>query len=290
MPHPSRLELELQLGAEVLGPLEEELAEEHRGPLILDQQPDTVRATRRCPFEAPAHARVRGPPDSLHRREVPTEHRTQARVLQPVPRLPDGTAQLEAPLNERRRGGEVACAGVENHQATADENPPPGVLDRAEHVQDLEAQVLALHAVREAIVHKELVAQVTALVIEARSPRPASAPESELRPHEVVGVEEVQLGGVEVELRKGHAEQAHLKPVAAAGLPQAPDAERAAEGDEGRVDAPAAPLSEHSGVAIEVDSPVVRVEPRLPLVREEWAEHVVVGQENALQRAGGLCR
>src|SRR5207245_9972813 len=55
MPHPPRLELELQLGAEVLGPLEEELAEEHRGPLILDQQPDTVRATRRCPFDAPCH-------------------------------------------------------------------------------------------------------------------------------------------------------------------------------------------------------------------------------------------
>jgi len=85
------------------------------------------------------------------------------------------------------------------------------------------------------------------------------APESELRPYEVVGVERFQLRSVEVELRQGHAEQAHLNPVTAAGLPQTPDAERAAQGDEGPVDAPAPSLGEHIGCAIEVDPPVVRV-------------------------------
>src|SRR5207253_8279428 len=107
-----------------------------------------------------------------------------------------------------------------------------------------EAQVLALHAVIEPIVEEELVAQVAALVIEAHSSRPAPAAEGQLRPDDVIGVEEVPRGSVEVELRKDPAEQAHLKPVAAAGLPQAPDAERAPERDEGRVDAVALSLGE----------------------------------------------
>src|SRR5712672_3339960 len=55
------LELELQLGAPVLGPLEEELAERHRGALILEQHPDAVPGARRCPFEAAVDARVHGP-------------------------------------------------------------------------------------------------------------------------------------------------------------------------------------------------------------------------------------
>src|SRR5437879_3465601 len=61
------LELELQLDAEVLRPLEEELAEGHRRPLILEQQPRTVGAAQRCPFETPGEAHVRGPPYRLHR-------------------------------------------------------------------------------------------------------------------------------------------------------------------------------------------------------------------------------
>src|SRR5207253_10309414 len=102
-----RLELELQLGAEVNGPLEEELAEEQRCPLIVEEHTDPVRAVRRGPFEAPGQARVHVPSRRLHRREVRAEDRPQTRFLEPPPGLQAGTAQLEPPLRECRGGGEV---------------------------------------------------------------------------------------------------------------------------------------------------------------------------------------
>src|SRR5207248_4255115 len=217
--------------------------------------------------------------------EVRAEDRTQPRSLEPPPGLPAGTAQLEPPLREWRGGGKVRGGAAENHQPSAAVEPPPAVLGRDDRVEDLEAQVLALHAVIDPVVEEELVAQVTALVIEAQSSRPAPTAQRHLRPDEVVGVEKVPRTGVEVELREDRAEQAHLDPVAPAGLPQTPDAERAPEGDHGHVDVGALPLGEHVGAAAEMDAPVVRVESRLALVREQRAEDVVVGQENAFQRA-----
>ena len=108
------------------------------------------------------------------------------------------------------------------------------MLDRDERIGDLEAQILALHAVRDSVVEEELVSEVTALVIEAHPSRPAPAPESQLRTDQVIGVEEIERRSIEVELREDRAEHAHLEPVASAGVAHAPDAERASETDQGR--------------------------------------------------------
>src|SRR3954465_11992094 len=86
---------------------------------------------------------------------------------------------------------------------------------------------------------------------------------------------------VQVELREHGTEQAHLKAVATPRLPQAPDAERASESDQRRVDVVSLALGEHVGVP-EEDVAVVRIEARLSLIGEERPEEVVVREDDAL--------
>src|SRR5207248_8940698 len=283
-----RSELELEHGAEVLRLRQVELREEHRSPLELEQHPDAVPAIGRAPFETPVQARVDVPPVCLHGHEIRAEHGTEAGAPQPRPGLPVGSPQLEAPLEESGPRREVGVLSAEDEQASAAVEPPPGILDRGEPIDDLEAHVLAPDAVTDGVVEEELVAEMAALVIHAQPARPGSAAHRDLRSDEVIGIEQVGGIGVEVELREDRAEHADLDAVAAARLAQAPDAERAAERDQRGVDGAAVSFCQHLLRAAEDEPPVVRVEAWLALVGEQRAEQVVVGEEDAGQRASRI--
>src|SRR5262245_36804356 len=169
-----------------------------------------MRGGRRGPFEASFEAAVQAPTRQLQLRKGRAEHGTQGRV----PPAPGGAAQREAPIDESRRGRHVGLIAAQSYDASAGEDAPPFVLERYEQVEDLDAQVLALHSVGKTVVEEELVSEVAALMIEAEPRRPRSVPVRQNRPHQVVGVQEVERRGREVELREDDAEQADLKAVA----------------------------------------------------------------------------
>src|SRR6185295_3407504 len=141
--------LELQLDADVLRLLEEELAERQRSSLGDEQGTDPVRRVRRRPLHPSFEASVDAPAGGLHAGEAGAKDRAQGRI--PRQRERTWRAQLDSPLGDLVTS-QIELSVAEGDTPAARVESPPGVFHRDDQIGDLEAQVLPLDSVRDTVI------------------------------------------------------------------------------------------------------------------------------------------